>query len=48
MSGSSNLIRKPQSFTCPICGKDFDSDQTLQVHKNKEHSTTPERPAGVG
>ncbi len=48
MSGASNVAGRKKPFTCPICGKTFDSDQTLQVHKDKEHSITPEPPAGVG
>jgi Zinc finger, C2H2 type len=35
-------------FTCPICGKAFDSNQTLEAHKDKDHNIAPESPAGVG
>jgi hypothetical protein len=48
MSGASNLAGRMKTFTCLICGKNFESNETLQVHKDKEHSITPEPPAGVG
>jgi hypothetical protein len=48
MSGATNMAGRIKNFTCSICGKNFDSDQTLQVHKDKDHSITPESPAGVG
>jgi uncharacterized C2H2 Zn-finger protein len=47
MSGATNLTSKPEAFTCPMCGRTFESKQTLDAHKNKEHSMTPEPPAGV-
>jgi hypothetical protein len=47
MSGAINLASKREAFTCPICSKTFDSRQTLDVHKDKEHSINPEPPAGV-
>jgi uncharacterized C2H2 Zn-finger protein len=47
MSGATNLASKREAFTCPICGKTFDSRQTLDAHKDKEHSINPEPPAGV-
>jgi hypothetical protein len=46
MSGDSNVAGR--AFICPICGKNFDSNQTLEVHKDKDHGITPEQPAGVG
>ena len=47
MSGATNPTRKTQSFTCSVCGMIFDSKQTLDAHKDKDHSVTPEPPAGV-
>jgi len=48
MSRVSNVSRRTKAFTCSICGKTFDSNQTLEAHKDKDHSISPESPAGVG
>lgn len=48
MSGASNITGKTKSFTCSICGKNFDSSETLQVHRDKDHSIASEPPTGVG
>lgn len=48
MSSATNFARGPKNFTCSMCGKTFDTKQNLDAHKKKEHSTTPEPPAGVG
>ena len=48
MSGASNISRRTKTPTCPICGKAFESNETLQVHKDKDHTIAPEPPAGVG
>ncbi|HEX9317910.1 MAG TPA: C2H2-type zinc finger protein [Nitrososphaeraceae archaeon] len=37
-----------KAFTCSICGKTFDSNETLEAHKDKDHSIEPEPPSGVG
>jgi hypothetical protein len=47
MSGATNPTRKTEIFACSICGKTFDSKQTLDAHKDKDHSISPEPPAGV-
>jgi hypothetical protein len=48
MSGASNLAGRTKTFTCSICGKSYDSNQTLEAHKDKDNSIAPEPPAGVG
>lgn len=48
MSEASNMAERAKMFTCPICGKAFDNNETLHVHKEKEHRMTPAPPAGVG
>lgn len=48
MSGASNVVGRNKTFTCSICGKIFDSQQTLDAHEDKDHSIEPEAPAGVG
>ena len=37
-----------KNLTCHICGKTFESEETLDAHKKMDHSLTPESPAGVG
>lgn len=32
---------------CSICGKDFESEETLNIHKKMEHSESSHAPAGV-
>lgn len=44
----SNSKRKIKSFTCPVCGKNFEDQLTLDAHKRMEHSSEAESPAGVG
>ena len=48
MSRASNVERRNKSFTCSTCGKIFDSQQTLDSHKGRDHSVQSESPAGVG
>jgi ribosomal protein L34E len=33
---------------CSICGRTFDSIETLNSHKTMEHSQNSQAPAGVG
>jgi hypothetical protein len=42
------IFRVGTNRPCSICGGTFDSQQTLDVHGNKEHSIVREAPAGVG
>jgi hypothetical protein len=41
---------KPKQYRCEICGKDFDSSDTLNSHKRLDHSESGKSqfPAGVG
>jgi hypothetical protein len=48
MSRASNADSRNKIFACSICGKTFDSQQTLDSHKSKDHSVQSESPAGVG
>ncbi|HEX9319836.1 MAG TPA: hypothetical protein VF884_12965 [Nitrososphaeraceae archaeon] len=48
MSTASNVIRKDEPFTCLLCGRTFYDKQTLQIHKEKDHSISLESPAGFG
>jgi hypothetical protein len=48
MSRASNAEGRIKPLICTICGKRFDSQQTLDSHKGKDHSVQSESPAGVG
>jgi hypothetical protein len=48
MSQASNVEGRNKTFTCSTCGKTFDSQQTLDSHKDKDHSEQSESPAGAG
>ncbi len=48
MSRASNVEGRNKTFTCSTCGKTFDSQQTLDSHKGKDHTVQSESPAGVG
>jgi transcription elongation factor Elf1 len=42
----SNTSRN-KSFTCPICGKNFEDQLTLDAHKKMDHGPEGEEPDGV-
>jgi hypothetical protein len=46
-SGSLRIGRS-KPFTCLICNKTFESKNTLDAHKQREHSMSITSPAGVG
>jgi len=48
MSRASSVEDRNKTFTCSTCGKTFDSQQTLDSHRNRDHSLQSEPPAGVG
>ena len=49
MATASNLKGSPsKEYRCTICGKVFDSDETLNSHMSMEHSQKSHSPAGVG
>ncbi len=48
MSRASNVDSRNKIFACSTCGKTFDSQQTLDSHKGRDHGVQPESPAGVG
>jgi C2H2-type zinc finger len=37
-----------REYRCSICGRTFDSIETLNSHKTVEHSHRSQAPAGVG
>lgn len=47
-SGSGSSKPRGVNLTCPICGKTFESKETLDAHKKMDHSFKAESPAGVG
>jgi C2H2-type zinc finger len=54
-SSSSSSGTRPRQHRCDICGKSFDSIETLNSHKRLDHGcssdsggTAPQPPAGVG
>jgi hypothetical protein len=38
----------PKEHLCSICGRTFDSIETLNSHKRMEHGQKSQAPAGVG
>jgi hypothetical protein len=38
----------PKEHLCSICGRNFDSIETLNSHKRMEHGQKTQAPAGVG
>jgi hypothetical protein len=46
--GTVSNISGRKSFTCGICGKNFEEQIMLDAHKNMEHSFQAESPSGVG
>jgi hypothetical protein len=50
MATASNPKRSSSSkeYRCSICGKIFDSAETLNSHMSMEHSQKSHAPAGVG
>lgn len=36
------------NFPCPVCGKNFEDQLTLDAHKRMEHGSEADSPAGVG
>jgi ribosomal protein L34E len=50
MATASNRRNSPPSkeHRCSICGRTFDSIETLNSHKTVEHSHRSQAPAGVG
>jgi hypothetical protein len=36
-----------KKIVCSICGKDFESEETLNIHKKMEHNESSHAPAGV-
>ncbi|CAN5528285.1 hypothetical protein BH18THE2_BH18THE2_43760 [soil metagenome] len=49
-SSSSNKNKPSKQYLCSICGKSFDSAETLDSHQRLEHSELGQSkpPAGVG
>lgn len=49
MATVSNRSRSStKEHRCSICGRTFDSVETLDSHKRMEHSSRSQAPAGVG
>ena len=49
MTKASNRSNSPsKEHRCSICGRTFDSIETLDSHKAMEHSQNSQAPAGVG
>ncbi|MFY9967303.1 MAG: hypothetical protein WBL44_03705 [Nitrososphaeraceae archaeon] len=46
-SGTPEARHGHKKTVCGICGKDFESDETLNTHKRMEHSESSHVPAGV-
>jgi uncharacterized Zn-finger protein len=49
-SVSSNTAKSTKQYVCNVCGKPFDSAETLSSHQRFEHSEPghSKQPAGVG
>jgi hypothetical protein len=48
MPSATQVIRRDKPLTCLICGKTFESRETLDIHKQKDNSISNEPPVGVG
>jgi len=48
MATASNRKGSVKEYRCSMCGKAFDSAETLNSHINMEHSQKSHAPAGVG
>ena len=50
MAAASNRKYSPPSkeYRCSVCGRTFDSIETLNSHKRMEHGQKSQAPAGVG
>jgi hypothetical protein len=48
MATASNRKSSAKVYRCSICGKTFDSAETLNSRINMEHSQKSHAPAGVG
>jgi hypothetical protein len=48
MATASSPKRSTKEYRCSICGKVFDSTETLNSHTSMEHSQEGHAPAGVG
>ena len=48
MAAASNRKSPAKEYRCSICGKAFDSSETLNSHISMEHSQKSHAPAGVG
>ena len=47
-AATSSNIKSPKSHRCNLCGRIFDSIDTLNAHQKMEHGTSSHPPAGVG
>jgi Zinc finger, C2H2 type len=48
-TSASNPKRSVKEYRCSVCGKIFDSTETLNSHKRMDHSQESRQPpAGVG
>jgi hypothetical protein len=47
-TGNESPDTESEDSACLICGKTFESRETLNVHKQREHSLSLISPAGVG
>jgi Zinc finger, C2H2 type len=48
MAAASNRKSSAKEYRCSICGKVFESAETLNSHIGMEHSQKSHAPAGVG
>ncbi|MGA8841993.1 MAG: C2H2-type zinc finger protein [Nitrososphaeraceae archaeon] len=43
-----NLAPRNKAFICPVCGKTFEDEETLNAHKERDHSISTKSQASVG
>ncbi len=48
MSVASSNADRRKTLTCPVCGKNFEDQSTLDTHKKMDHSSESQPPADVG
>jgi len=48
MSAAASGSKQPKQHRCSVCGRDFDTADSLEAHKRMEHGKHSSPPAGVG
>ncbi|HZE78128.1 MAG TPA: C2H2-type zinc finger protein [Nitrososphaeraceae archaeon] len=47
-SASANIKSPPKAYKCNLCGRVFNSSESLAEHQKVDHDKASHAPAGVG